>query len=205
LLVVGHGARVESYDLVAKKTVATFTNAEKTNAVLAPKTHRVAVMLGAKNAVRVWDFVAGADVRSFSFGKQLAGATCQLCTLEVDEQDEDRIFVVPSYSRERFELRVSTGAVTLVDHELGPDSVPSTTWRLRQGAAGACELVPRVAGASASRSLPSAYCDRASMPGEPWPSPGLDASGAHLSALAGGQVWVYDVGRAATVARIGKD
>jgi hypothetical protein len=206
LLVIGHGARIESYDLVAKKIVATFSNAEKTHAVLAPKTGRVAVMLGANDAVRVWDFKTGANVRSFSFKKELPGATCQHCTLELDEEDEDRIFVVPTYSTQRFELRVSTGSVALVEHELAPDGVPSSTWRLSPGAKRACALVPRVArDASASRAVPSVYCDRAVAPGETWPYPGFDGSGAHLAVLSRERVWIYDVERGATVAVLGKE
>lgn len=125
-LVVSYDDAVEHVDLATGKTLGKLVTPGRTLAVYGERSKRAAVLQGAASRVRVWDVKRHAVVRTFELGKEIApGANCRHCALEIDEADEDRIWLASNYTDDRLELRVASGEVKRVaEHTLRSDTPP---------------------------------------------------------------------------------
>lgn len=210
LLVVGHGETIDAFDLTEKKVVASSRHAGKTLAVYGPKSGRVAVMLGEASTVRVWDIKTKKIIRTFALSKHLPGANCTHCAIEIDDTNEERLWVTPAYNNERFELDIGSGEVKLIDqHSLALQSLPSARHRVREistPSEQSCALERRDV-REAPRPLPPEYCNRSHGPtgavSHGWPYPGFDPGGALLASIYDGELLVLDVERVTTLGSVG--
>jgi WD40 repeat protein len=179
--VLAHGERVEVFDLDTRKTIAMQRFPGMTEQALAPKTHSVAVLLGATNTVKVWDFETQA-IQTIQLGSSRHGS-CEHCVLEVDDTDEDRLWVSPLYGQERYELRVKSRSVQEVVHE------PRDTQAMRAPST----MRPTVARDSKScilkvsneteLPLPKEFCEFSTYGNLVWPIPGFSPSKKHFASL----------------------
>jgi hypothetical protein len=213
-LVVTHGDVLEHVDLSSGKTLGKTTVPGRTTAVYAPRSRRVVVFTGAAAKVRVWDVATHAFVRTFDVTKLVAkGANCTYCAVEVDDVDEDRLWMTSAYTDDRLSLRVGTGAIERVEkYESRSGSVPSSTRRVQESydgkaRAATCALVRRAQGEPA-QPLPVEYCNRTYGPARggrtEWPYPGFDPTGRHLASIYLSELRVWNVERAETVCVAGK-
>jgi hypothetical protein len=208
-LVVSYDDTVEHVDLVTGKTLGKLVTPGATLAVFGEKTKRVAVLEGEAARARVWDVPRHAVVRTFALAKYVAaGANCRHCAIEIDEVDEDRMWLTSTYTDDLLEMRISTGEVKRVEeHHLRSDSVPSATHRLEElydarARAAHCALDRRDRD-EPPVTLPAEYCDRVSGPrgrrGEQWPYPGFDPSDRFLASISLSKLHIWDLERGRTV------
>lgn len=211
-LVVGHGSSVELIELTSGKTLGRTTHAGKTLAVLAPKTMRVVVLEGKRGRVHVWDTVKNRVVRTFELRIQ-RGANCTHCALEVDELDEDRVWLTSAYTNDRWLLHIGSGVMERVEHHaLRSESVPSSTHRLEERYDGtaretSCWLARRDRD-DPPRRVPRGLCNRSGGPllrgATPWPYPGFDPGGQRLASVYEHQLHVFDVDRLVATCTLGE-
>lgn len=205
-LVVAHGDTVEHVDLASGKVLGKLVTPGKTLAVYGAKSKRVVVLQGAMNRARVWDVKSHTIVRTFELGKQLGrGANCSHCALEIDEVDEDRVWLTSAYTNDRLSLAIGTGAISQIEeHVVRSDSVPSKTHRVEQRfhpkRGGERCLLVRRDGEGSSTTLPTEYCSRSPFVADvAWPYPGFDPSGRWLASLKDGRVAIWEVEGAQTI------
>jgi len=208
-LVVAHGDVVEHVDLASGKTLGKLVTPGKTLTAFGRKTARVVVLQGEAGRARVWDVATHTVVRTFELAKQITkGANCRHCALEVDETDEDRLWLTANYTDDRLSMRIGTGEVKRIDaHAMRSDSVPSTTHRVEEG----YDAKAREVRCSLDRrdreappvTLPPEYCNRTHGPSHrreaDWPYPGFDPSGRLLASIHRSQLRIWDVERGETV------
>lgn len=208
-LVVGHGATVEHLDLTSGKTLGKLTTPGKTLAIYGKKTKRVAVFEGEAARARIWDVASHRVVRTFELAKYVAaGANCRHCALEIDEVDEDKLWLTSAYTDDRLLMRIGTGEVRRVEaHETRSESIPSATHRVEEGYDDkarevVCTLDRRDREAPPV-TLPVEYCNRTHGPShrreEEWPYPGFDPSGRFLGSIYFSELRIWDVARRETV------
>jgi hypothetical protein len=211
LFVVAHDETIELVDRRMGQTKSRVTFPGMTMAVLGPKTRRVAAMLGQASMVHVWDIEHARVIRKFALAKYLPGANCTHCRLEIDDADEDRLWVTSNYNSERFELRIGTGQVALNErHVPSSESVPSARYRVEElrepGRRSTDCVLARRDRAEAPRAIPVAYCNRSSGPPDAehgWPYPGFDPSGAWLASISDRRLHILDVQRGTEVVTLG--
>ncbi len=212
-LVVVHGDIVEHVDLTSGKTLGKLAVPGKTLAVYGRKTKRVAVLQGEASRARIWDVASHKVVRTFELAKTIAaGANCRHCAIEIDEVDEDRVWLTSAYTDDRLLLHVGTGEVQRVDaHELRSASVASATHRVEEAYDNKarevrCSLDRRDRDAPAV-TLPVEYCNRTHGPSHRpeavWPYPGFDPSGRFLASIHRSELRLWDVARAETICTAG--
>lgn len=208
-LVIVHGETVEHVDLPTGKTLGKLVTLGKTLAVFGKKTRRVAVFQGEAARARIWDLASHTVVRTFDLAKHVAaGANCRHCALEIDEVDEDRVWLTSAYTDDRLVMRIGTGEVKRVDaHVARSESVPSATHRVEESyddkaRAVVCTLDRRDRDAPPV-TLPVEYCNRTHGPSHrreaDWPYPGFDPSGRFLGSIHLSQLRIWDVERGETV------
>jgi bacterioferritin-associated ferredoxin len=208
-LVVVHGDTAEHVDLASGKTLGRLVTHDRTLSVFGRKTKRVAVFQGVAARAQIWDVASHAVVRTFELAKYVAaGANCGHCALEIDEVDEDRVWLISNYTDDRLSMRIGTGEVVRVDaHGERSESIPSATHRVEEtydnGARQAVCMLDRRDREAPAVALPVEYCNRTYGPthrreGE-WPYPGFDPSGRFLGSIHRSQLRVWDVERGATV------
>lgn len=208
-LVVVHGETVEHVDLPSGKTLGKLVTPGRTLAVFGRKSRRVAVFQGDAARARVWDVASHTVVRTFELAKQVAaGANCRHCALEIDEVDEDRVWLTSAYTDDRLLMRIGTGEVKRVDaHAARSESRPSSTHRVEEGydyktREVLCTLDRRDRDAPPV-TLPVEYCNRTYGPSHrrqsDWPYPGFDPSGRFLGSIYRSQLRLWDVERGETV------
>jgi hypothetical protein len=197
--IISHGSRIEVFDLESQKTVAMASFPNMTETALAQKSKRVAVLIGVRNLVQVWDIASNKTIRSIPLGSYQHG-TCQNCVLEVDDADEDRLWVTPLYSNERYEIRIASQKVTVVSHtprDVDAMRTPSTERpQLARIEKTSCELLTEN---QSPRALPSEVCSPYGVTDRPWPFPGLSPSKASFAAMGSeSQLLIVDVATGTT-------
>jgi hypothetical protein len=214
-LVIVHGDTVEHLDLAHRKTLGKLVTPGRTLAIFGSKTRRVVVFEGEAARARVWDVDSHKVVRTFELAKYVAaGANCGHCALEIDEVDEDRVWLTSAYTNDRLVMRVDTGEVKRVDAYFArSESVPSATHRLNETYDNhtrkvVCTLLRRDRDAPPV-TLPSEYCNRSYGPshghGEEWPYPGFDRNGRFLASIHRSMLRIWDVDRGNTACVVGRD
>lgn len=218
-LVISHRDTVEHVDLTSGRTLGKLVTRGRTLAVFGAKTKRVAVFQGEVARAQIWDVTSHAVVRTFDLEKQVgAGGSCRHCALEIDEVDEDRVWLSSAYTDDRLVMHVGTGEVKRVEaHVLRSASIPSATHRVEEdydtkARQVLCSLDRRDRDAPAV-ALPVEYCNRSHGPShrreDEWPYPGFDPSGRFLGSIHRSELRIWDVERGETTcvagARIGEN
>lgn len=205
-LIVGQGDVVDVVDLTTGKVIATRSLPGRTLAVFGPKKLRVVLFSGAAGKVQVWDVAADKLVRAFNVTSHVArGADCTHCALEIDEGNEDRIWLTSAYTNDRLALHVDSGTVERVEeHSIRSPSIPSATHRVgrrydRETRTASCVLERRD-GTEPPRQLPIEMCD----PTGEMPYPGFSPSGKQLATIDAHELRVLDVARLTPTAVIGR-
>ena len=212
-LVIAHGDTVEHVDLASGKTLGKLVTSGRTLAVYGPKTRRVAVLQGEAGRAQIWDVASHKVIRTFELAKHIAvGANCRHCALEIDEIDEDRVWLTSNYTADHLLMRIGSGEVKRSDlHSGHSESLPSATHRVEETydnetRQAGCALDRRDS-ASPRVPLPVEYCNRVDgqRPGRDgeWPYPGFDPSGRFLAAIQRSQLRVWDLAAGKTVCVVG--
>ncbi len=212
-LVVVHGDVVEHVDLTNGRTLGKLAVPGKTLAVFGRRTKRVAVLQGEASRARIWDVASHKVVRTFELAKTIgAGANCRHCALEIDEVDEDRVWLTSAYTNDRLLMHIGTGEVREVDaHLLRSASIASATHRVEEvyddrAREVRCSLVRRDRDVPPLM-LPVEYCNRTHGPSHrpeaEWPYPGFDPSGRFLASIYRAELRLWDVERAETICTAG--
>lgn len=213
-LFVGHGTAVEVIDLTTGKSVRTLARPGKTMASLAPKSGRVAVFEGASATLTLWNAGTDGAARRVDLARYVhKGAVCTHCTVEFDERDEDRLWLVSTYTSDKLRIDFASGSVDRVeDAERRPNNAGSSTHRLietyDQGTQGVrCSLGRRDRSAP-PESVPSVLCDRSHGPvwraEDAWPYPGFAPDGTRVASLYDHELQVFDLRAHAMVCSAGR-